>query len=117
MKNILATLLASAALGLSLAACGESEPVVGVVVEKEYEPAVWDHRQDPVYTQICGLKKVGGVYQQSCQRVRTGTRKVDVLIRAECYEFDLDTGWEGCVSRDAWNALDVEDTYDSTKRY
>lgn len=113
MKRSLSTLTTATILGLTLTACGESEPVVGVVVEKEYESAVWDVQQQGVYTDICS----GVGTKRTCTKVRTGTRTVTVLKKAECYELELDTGWEGCVTRAAWKALNVEDTYDSSKRY
>lgn len=107
------TLLVTVAAACALTACGKSEPVVGIIVEKEYEAAVWTQRNEPVYSNTC----TGSGSKQSCTTRKTGSRIVTVLTKAECYEFELDTGWEGCVSRKAYDALIEGDEYRSDIRY
>lgn len=98
---------------LALTACGEKPSVQGTVTEKEYEKAVWQFKQEPVHTDRCTTNRG----QRTCSRHQTGTRQVHVLTRPECYELELDSGWEGCVSRKAYEALNVGDKYDSRTQY
>lgn len=115
-RTILPAVLTAAILS-ALAGCGEempAKPVVGVITEKDHSPDVWQDRVQQLYTtkKSCTTKKT-----TSCTttRQKAGTRTVRVLIKHECWELELDTGWEGCVNKAVWESLDEQDTYDSSQ--
>ncbi len=103
-KLALAALVAATLL---LTGCASTPVARGRIVKKEHEPAQYGKRD--TYRRSC----TGSGTKRRCRSVKTGTERY--LKKSECYEFELANGWEGCVSKDTWNKLDVRDIYDSNK--
>ncbi|MFJ2004745.1 hypothetical protein [Streptomyces chartreusis] len=101
---------AAAATGfLLLASCGVTEPH-GTVTEKEHEPEHRTWRTEPKTKQECTTRKTSNGTSTSCRTVPDGTRRV-LDVKPECWELELDSGDEVCVSEDTWRATSVGDFY------
>lgn len=97
-----------------LSGCGDDsdEPVIvtGVIVEKEIKTKGGETKRTPTYTRRC----TGSGTKQKCRSVKTSERVITTPTSI-CYELELNDGWEGCVERDVWNSLGVDDVYDSSQ--
>ncbi|MFD4258188.1 hypothetical protein ACFWR9_11295 [Streptomyces sp. NPDC058534] len=96
-----------------LAGCGGQGPQ-GTVTGKEHEDARTTWRTEPKTRQECTTKtrRIGKstTTYRDCRTVPDGTRSV-MDVKPECWELELDTGDEVCVSEDVWNATAVGDEY------
>ncbi|MFI6248990.1 hypothetical protein [Streptomyces sp. NPDC051016] len=103
----------SAAALLALAGCGPSGPH-GTVTDKEYEAAHTSRQTVPATKHVCTwtAKRSGTTTtrKRSCRDIAAGTRTV-THTRPECWELELDTGDEVCVSHHTWLTTDVGDKY------
>src|SRR5688572_17285210 len=107
-------MLAAFALSAALTGCGSDDPVRGIVVEKDHEAARWEPHRETVYRTQCDTRTVNKKTTTTCKQVASGTKTVNHYT-PECWELELDTGWEGCIDEKVWNQLDVKDPYDSSK--
>lgn len=107
-KCLLAAAAASAFWG-GVAGCSD-EPVNGTVADKEYKPAKTQTSKVPVYKDVCSYSRG----KRTCRKVQSGTATKTWTQTPECFELELTSGWEGCVSREAWENLGVGDVYDSS---
>lgn len=99
---------------LLLAGCGASAGPSGTVTGKEHDPAKTTWRTELKTKQQCTTRtrrvgKTTSTYQD-CRTVPDGTRRV-ADYRPECWELELDSGDEVCVSEDLWNATAIGDEY------
>ncbi|MGW6292440.1 hypothetical protein [Streptomyces sp. NPDC055058] len=104
----------AAAAGLVLAGCGAGAGPHGTVTGKEYEPAKTTWRTEMKFKQQCTsrTRRAGTTTStyQDCRTVPDGTRRV-ADYRPECWELDLDSGDDVCVSEDVWRRTAVGDEY------
>lgn len=104
---------AAATCALLLASCTSDAPH-GTVTEKEYEARQTIWRTVPKTKQVCSTStrrtSSGTSTSRSCRSVPDGTRRV-ADVTPECWELELDSGDEVCVSEDTWRATDVGDFY------
>jgi hypothetical protein len=111
MKRLLAGVVAVAALTLATACSGSSTPH-GTVTGKEHDPARTTWSTETKYRQSCttSTSRVGKKTstRRSCRSVPNGTRRV-AHRTAECWELELDTGDEVCVSAAKWLKARVGD--------
>jgi hypothetical protein len=105
--------VAAAATVVLLAGCGTPGPE-GTVTGKEHDEARTTWRTEPKTRQQCTTKsrrvgKTTSTYED-CRTVTDGTRQV-ADHRPECWELELDSGDEVCVSADVWNTTAIGDEY------
>ncbi|MFE6362927.1 hypothetical protein ACFVP3_23375 [Streptomyces sp. NPDC057806] len=110
-----ATAVAAAVAAVALlAGCGSSADPHGTVTGKEHEPSRTVWRTEPKTKQQCTTKtrRIGTTTStyQDCRTVPDGTRQV-ADYKAECWELDLDSGEEVCVSKDLWHSTAIGDEY------
>jgi hypothetical protein len=99
--------------GLLLAGCGGPAQPHGTVVDKDHERAVTHWRTVPKTKRVCTTSRRAGTKarpQRMCSQVAVGTRRVSETT-PECWELELDTGDEVCVSARTWRRTDVGDPY------
>jgi hypothetical protein len=98
---------------LALAACGATGPH-GTVTGKEHEPSHTTWRTVPKTKRVCAKTtrrtSKGTSTSRSCRDVPDGTRRV-ADVKPECWELELDTGNEVCVSEHTWRTTRVGDHY------
>ncbi|HET6636787.1 MAG TPA: hypothetical protein VFH77_17350 [Streptomyces sp.] len=106
-------LAAAVTAGLLLAGCGASGPH-GTVTGKEHDPAQTHWRTVAKTKRVCTTtsRRTGKTTSRSrsCRTVPDGTRRV-ADHSPECWELELDTGDEVCVSEDTWRATAIGDQY------
>lgn len=103
-----------AAAGLLLiSGCGPAQPH-GTVTGKEHEAAHTTWHTVPKTKRVCtrSSRRVGKSTStsRSCRTVPDGTRRV-ADVKPECWELDLSTGDEVCVSEHTWRTTRVGDHY------
>lgn len=112
-RAVTAVVAALAAVAL-LAGCGGSTGPQGTVTGKEHDDARTTWRTEPKTKQECTTKtrRVGKstTTYRDCRAVPDGTRRV-YDFHPECWELELDSGDEVCVSEDVWNATAIGDEY------
>ena len=98
---------------LTLVSCGSSTPQ-GTGPGKEHEAAHTTWSTVPTKKRVCTwtTRRVGKKTSrvQSCSTVSAGTRQV-AHTTPECWELELDTGDEVCVSAHTWRTTAVGDKY------
>lgn len=108
LSAILAASIGVATL-LSITACQAPEPVQGTVVGKEHKPATQSKAK-----KTCSHKRQSnGKYREVCSTPTKGAT-------AECYELEIRTKDGSEVEfcdKAAYQALDLDDPYDSTQDY
>ncbi|GHA01050.1 hypothetical protein ACFOOM_12435 [Streptomyces echinoruber] len=107
-------LAAVAAAGLLLlAGCGSSQPH-GTVTGKDYEAARTTWHTVTTTKRVCttSSRRVGKSTStvRSCRTVPTGIRRV-AGYRPACWQLELSTGDEVCVSEHTWRTTHVGDHY------
>lgn len=95
--------LAALAAVLLLAACGTG-PAHATVTGKEYKPPIITWHTVPITRRVCATKR------RSCRTVTTGHRRTAVH-RPACWQLELDTGAEVCVSARTWRRTHLGDHY------
>ncbi|WND34003.1 hypothetical protein RI578_06705 [Streptomyces sp. BB1-1-1] len=112
-RAVTAVIAVLAAVAL-LAGCGGLAGPQGTVTGKEHDDARTTWRTEPKTRQDCTLKtrRIGKstTTYRDCRTVPDGTRRVHE-VHPECWELELDTGDEVCVSEDVWNATAIGDEY------
>jgi hypothetical protein len=100
------------AVALSLTACGGDTAPHGKVTGKEHDAAVTVWRTETKTRQVCttSSRKVGKTTKtsRSCRSAPNGTRRVPHTT-PECWELELDSGDEVCVTAAKWHATDIGD--------
>ncbi|MFJ6730051.1 hypothetical protein ACIQPQ_34645 [Streptomyces sp. NPDC091281] len=105
-RAITAALIAGA--GLLAAGCTETGGPHGTVTGKEHELARTTWRTVPKTKRVC--TKTRNRPATLCSTVADGTRRT-LVTKPECWELDLDTGAEVCVSEDTWRDTTIGDRY------
>lgn len=109
-----AALAAALVTALLLAGCGGSDPVHGKVTEKEYDRARTTWSTETKTKRVCTTSRRRSgkrtTTSRTCHNVSTGTKRV-AHRHPECWELDLDTGRDICVSEHTWRTTDVGDHY------
>jgi hypothetical protein len=107
-RRLAATLAAlTTTVALALVGCGATE-VHGTVTSKEHDQARTEWKTEPKTKRVCTTSRRSGKTTQSCKTVADGTQRV-AHYKPECWELELDTGQEVCVSEDTWHATAIGD--------
>ncbi|MEV6014685.1 hypothetical protein [Streptomyces sp. NPDC051997] len=111
MRRLLAALAAALTLTLATACSGDGTPH-GTVTGKEHNPARTTWSTETTYRKSCttSTSRTGKKTSthRSCRSIPNGTHRV-AHRTAECWQLELDTGTEACVTAAKWLKTRVGD--------